>query len=1103
MEATASLMLATGQHIPFNCMLLSATSSASSKAVKATYISCPTIPAVKTAFLGRQPKDFSMVGLRSSIGGQPAHGTGIIAETAKAAGAAVLEAGATQTLEALVHYYRRDGDYEGWGLHLWGDTPAGTAWDAPLKPAGEDKYGVFWKVPVAPGDGSQNVSFLVHRGDQKDCTGELPLSGGASATGVVGEVWLVADRSKLFSEEPDTSSLPQGNLDLAKAFWLTADTLAWNLDGDSVAYTLHASRDAALELTGKGVQGADISIPLELDPKGLPSLVKEKFPYIAHYSALKISDSASPVDVAALLRGQLAISAADGAGVPLDATGVQIAGALDDLYAYEGPLGLDVDSGDKATLRVWAPTAQSVHLLVFNNPTGDEESERVAMHEEKGVWSVSGSAAGWKGRYYLYEVKAFHPTTGKVETGLGVDPYSRGLSANGERSLFVNLNDSELKPHSWDTLSSQKPHLEVFNDISILELHIRDFSISDKTLDPAVRGGYLAFSEQESAGVRHLKGLKEAGLTHIHLLPCFDFSSVNERKETWKTVDEALLGTYPPDSEEQQAAVVSIQNEDGFNWGYDPVNYGVPEGSYASDPDGAMRTKEFRSMVQAINGLGLRVVLDVVYNHTHGSGHYDRQSVLDKIVPGYYLRRNVEGYVENSTCMNNTASEHFMMDRLIVDDLLMWATQYKVDGFRFDLMGHLMKSTMMKAKDALQSLTLEKDGVDGSKIYIYGEGWNFGEVSGNQRGLNACQLNLAGSGIGSFNDRIRDTAMGGSPFGDPLQQGFLTGLLLQPNELDQGSPEQQAETLAATTDWIKVGLTGNLKDYSFTSYKGQKVKGSEVLTHDGVSVGYTASPEEVVNYVSAHDNETLFDVIMLKTASSVSLEQKCRINHMATSLIALQQGIAFFHAGDDMLRSKSLDRDSYNSGDWFNKLDFTYTSNNFGVGLPPKGKNGEKWPIMKRLLADPSLQVGPREIGAAVANLRELLQIRYSSPLFRLKSTEEVQARLEFLGAADGSQPLPPGVIAMSLKGGECPGAAGQRLPPLDSNYSRIVVVFNARPEECSLDLQASLGDHSLTLHPVQASGSDAVVKTASFEGGVAVVPARTTAVFVESAPSS
>ncbi|BFI23877.1 pullulanase [Marchantia polymorpha subsp. ruderalis] len=976
-----------------------------------------------------------------------------------------------------IHYNRKDGDYEQWGLHVWGDAEYCTPWESPLVARGLDDFGSYWDVDCVEGG---KVYFLIHTGRDKEFEGVMDTAKSDS-------VWVVSEHPDVFMEKPDLDSIPKGDLGFARALWVSEQIIAVNFDGD--CYSLHACKNANLTLTAAGVEGASEKIQLEEDVQGLPIKVVEKFPYITGYKALRVPKG---IDTRELVKCQLALSSCDSAGVPLDATGVQLPGVLDDLFAYDGPLGVSIIE-DNVSLSVWAPTAQSVRLILFHSPAGGEHFEVLQMNESDGVWSVQGPAE-WKGKYYLYEVTVFHPTTQKVEKSLACDPYSRGLSANGERSLIVDLNDESLKPEGWSDLAAEKPKLAAFTDIAIYELHIRDFSIADETVDPALRGTYLAFTEKESAGVNHLKNLAKAGLSHLHLLPCFDFASVDEKKRNWKSADVESLKKFAPDSEEQQAAITLIQDEDAYNWGYDPVNWGVPEGSYATAANGSVRTFEFRKMVQAINHLGLRVVLDVVYNHLHGNGPTGIHTVHDKIVPGYYLRRNKDGNVENSTCMNNTASEHYMVDRLIVDDLRHWAVAYKVDGFRFDLMGHLMKSTMLRAQSVLRSLTVEKDGVDGSKIYLYGEGWDFGEVSNNMRGVNGSQRNLAGTGIGSFNDRLRDTVIGGSPFGDPLQQGFLTGLSLQPNELDQGDEQSMANHLAATTDWIRLGLGSNLRTYVFTNSKGEEVKGEEVLTHDGVPVAYAMGPEDLVNYVSAHDNESLFDIIMLKTASGVSLKERCRINHMATSVVALAQGIPFFHAGDDMLRSKSLDRDSYNSGDWFNRLDFSYETNNFGVGLPPKSKNGFKWPIMKKLLSDPANKPSKNQILAAVENLKELLKIRFSSPLFRLKSANAIQARLKFHNTGPAGV---PGVIIYSIEDGE-KGKPG--LTQLDSRYRNVIVIFNARPTQVKTEVQ-TFKARSLSLHPIQAASQDEIVRTSTFDSksGTFSIPARTTAVFVES----
>ncbi|GJS41602.1 pullulanase 1, chloroplastic isoform X1 [Tanacetum coccineum] len=844
----------------------------------------------------------------------------------------------------------------------------------------------------------------------------------------------------------------------------------------------------------------DSSIELERHDQNLPLNVRDKFPHIRDYKAFKVPET---LDLNSILKDQLAVAFFDESGRCIGVTSLQLPGVIDDMFSYTGPLGA-IFSDEVVSLYLWAPTAQDVRALIYNGPYAIEPLEIVQLIESNGVWSVSGPRS-WEGCYYVYEVSVYHPTTLRIEKCIANDPYARGLSGDRKRTFLVNLDSDGVKPQNWDNLVDEKPDIADFCDISIYELHIRDFSANDSTVHPEARGGYLAFTSEESAGVRHLKKLSDAGLTHIHLLPTFQFGDVEDEKEKWK-LDMEMLESLPPDSAEQQEYITAIQNEDGFNWGYNPVLWGVPKGSYATDPNGPCRITEFRNMVQALNRLGLRVVLDVVYNHLHASGPTDDDSVLDKIVPGYYLRRNADGFIENSTCVNNTASEHFMVDRLIVDDLINWVVNYKIDGFRFDLMGHMMKSTMMRAKSVLESLSRDKDGVDGSSIFLYGEGWDFGEVANNGRGINASQSNLAGSGIGSFNDRIRDAVLGGSPFGHPLQQGFLTGLSLQPNGHDHGTEANAARILAISKDHIqyascssidnfnfKVGMAANLKEFVLTNCDGHEIKGSEILTYGGSPVAYASQPVETINYVSAHDNETLFDIISLKTPMELSVDERCRMNHLATSIIALSQGVPFFHCGDEILRSKSLDRDSYNSGDWFNRLDFSYNSNNWGVGLPPKGKNEKSWPIIKPRLASPSYKPQKSHIISALENFQNLLRIRYSSVLFRLRTANAIQERVRFHNT--GTSHI-PGVIVMGIEDGH-DGVPG--LTQLDPIYSYVVVVFNASPTDISFTSPVLRGK-VLQLHPVQMMSNDNLVKNSTYDpsSGRFMVPSRTTAVFVE-----
>ncbi len=488
-------------------------------------------------------------------------------------------------------------------------------------------------------------------------------------------------------------------------------------------------------------------------------------------------------------------------------------------------------------------------------------------------------------------------------------------------------------------------------------------------------------------------------------------------------------------------------------------------------------------MVHALNQAGLRVVMDVVYNHTNAARQDDR-SVLDRIVPGYYHRLNADGRSETSPCCQNTATEHNMMRKLMVDSVLLWATAYKVDGFRFDLMGHHMVDDMLAVRDALDGLTVSDDGVDGEQIYIYGEGWNFGEVADNARGVNATQLNLPGTGIGTFNDRIRDSLRGGSPFGGLQEQGFANGLYVDPNGITPGTEEELRARALLFADRIRVALAGNLRDYEFIGASGEVVTGADV-DYNGQPSGYTLDPQEQIAYTDAHDNETIFDLTQMKAPAEADLATRIRMNNMALSVVGLSQGVPFFHAGSDILRSKAVDRDSYNSGDWFNQIDWSYGTSSWGIGLPVRDKNEDRWEIVAPLLADPALRPSTEDIMGAAAHFREILQIRRSSPLFRLRTAQEIMERVEFHNT--GADQI-PGMIVMQLSDR---GDAN-----LDPNYSMIVVVFNATPDEQSIELP-QLGEVPLELHPVQAASSDPVVRAASADAGTLTVPAYTTAVFV------
>ena len=724
-------------------------------------------------------------------------------------------------------------------------------------------------------------------------------------------------------------------------------------------------------------------------------------------------------------------------------------------------------------------------MHVFAAGSGDDAALRsVPLDRARtGVWTVSGDRT-WQNRYYLFEVEVYVPETDTVEHNWVTDPYSLGLSTNSERSLLVDLDSHALRPTGWESL--HKPRLSSPETQSIYELHERDFSIGDATVPAPLRGTYEAFTVSSSNGMKHLRALAAAGLTTVHLLPVNDIATINERREQHQTPN-CDLESLPPASEQQQECVMAVAGQDGYNWGYDPLHYTTPEGSYATDPEGGARTLEFRNMVAALNRAGLRVVIDVVYNHTPDAGQSGRSN-LDRIVPGYYHRLNPQtGSVETSTCCSNTATEHAMMGKLMVDSVLTWAKEYKLDGFRFDLMGHQPKEDMLEIRKRLDKLSLKHDGVDGKAIYLYGEGWNFGEVADDARFEQATQLNMAGTGIGTFTDRLRDAVRGGGPFDDnPRIQGFGSGLFTDPNgDPVNGTPEEQRARLLLAQDQIKVGLTGNLKDYTFVDRTGSRVKGSHV-DYNGQPAGYTADPQEAVTYVEAHDNETLYDALAFKLPQSTSMADRTRMHTLSLATTALGQGVSFWHAGGEILRSKSLDRNSYDSGDWFNVLDYSYRTNGFGRGLPPRPDNESKWDYMRPLLADPNLEPGTQQILSAKENAEDLLEIRRSTPLFSLGTAALVQRKLSF---PSGGPNQTPGVIVMSID-----DTVG---PNVDPARKGLVVVFNASDEATTQQVPGT-ADAGYVLHPVQATGSDAVVKTASYNAstGRFTVPARTVAVF-------
>ncbi|MFF5896303.1 pullulanase-type alpha-1,6-glucosidase [Streptomyces argenteolus] len=959
------------------------------------------------------------------------------------------------TSKAVLHYHRADGDYDGWGLHTWTGAASPTDWAKPLQPVKTDAYGVTFEVPLT--DGATSLSYILHKGDEKD----LPSDQSLDIASYGHEVWMLGGKPGYLL--PQTGGAPTLDLTKAEAQWIDAHTVVWKVKAtDATSQQLVYAKGGGISV----VDGAlsDEGQWLRLGATELTDAQRAKYPHLKDYPAFTV-DTRDRDRVRESLRGQLIATQRAANGALLAATGVQTAGVLDELYgkaASGSALGPVFRKGG-VTLSVWAPTARTVSVEIGGKNVPMRRDDRT------GVWSVTGPKS-WNGASYRYAVQVWAPTVQKLVTNKVTDPYSTALTADSARSLVVDLDDPKLAPSGWSGL--KKPAAVPLRDAQIQELHVRDFSITDTTSKHP--GEYLAFTDTRSDGMKHLKELADSGTSYVHLLPVFDIGTIPEKKSDQQE-PACDLSVYAPDSEEQQACVSKAAAKDAFNWGYDPLHYTVPEGSYASDPDGTKRTTEFRQMVQGLNNAGLRTVMDVVYNHTVASGQDDK-SVLDKIVPGYYQRLLEDGTVATSTCCANTAPENTMMGKLVVDSVVTWAKEYKVDGFRFDLMGHHPKANILAVRKALDELTVAKDGVDGKKIILYGEGWNFGEIADDARFVQATQKNMAGTGIATFSDRARDAVRGGGPFDeDPGVQGFASGLYTDPNTSPaNGTEAEQKARLLHYQDLIKVGLTGNLADYTFTDTQGRTVKGSAV-DYNGAPAGYAAAPGDALAYADAHDNETLYDALAFKLPADTTAAERARMQVLGMATAVLSQGPALSQAGTDLLRSKSLDRNSYDSGDWFNALHWDCRKGNgIGRGLPPAADNQPKWSYGKPLLSSAALTPGCAEITGASAAYQDLLTIRTTEKDFGLSTTAQVQDALSFpLSGKDET----PGVITMRL--------------------GDLVVVLNATPRTQSQDV-SGLAGKAYALHPVQAAGADATVKKAAYDGksGRFTVPGRTVAVF-------
>ena len=519
-------------------------------------------------------------------------------------------------------------------------------------------------------------------------------------------------------------------------------------------------------------------------------------------------------------------------------------------YTYDGDDLGAVIHGSDTTFKVWAPTASKVVLNLYSDGHTESLIRSVDMVlGEKGVWSHTQLDCG-HGTYYTYTV------TTAVGTQMATDPYAKAAGVNGDRSMVVEL--SKTDPEGWGKAFSTG--ITSYTQATIWEVHVRDFS--NQLTSSKYPGKYLAFTEHGltnasgvAAGVDYLVNL---GVSHVHLLPVYDFA----------TIDETKLDTPQ------------------FNWGYDPKNYNVPEGSYSTDPyNGEVRIMEYKQMVMGLHDAGLGVIMDVVYNHT-----YDGNSAFNRIVPYYYYRYTSTGANSSASgCGNDTASERYMFRKFMVDSVSYWAREYDLDGFRFDLMGLHDLETMRQIEEAVHAINPE--------AIIYGEGWTMGATGdgspqANQSNISAIKPSEGAAGsVAVFNDAIRD-GLKGSVF-DKLSQGYISGA----HKLNLNK--------------IQFGINGGA----------------------GTGAGWTVENSAVINYMSAHDNHTLWDKLALSNAED-SVEERMAMNRLGAAILMISKGTPFWQAGEEMLRTKDGDENSYKSSDEINNIKWdalTETSNEYAM----------------------------------------------------------------------------------------------------------------------------------------------------------------------------
>ena len=822
-------------------------------------------------------------------------------------------------LTVTVHYHRNKGDYQGWNMWTWEDNRSGTA----RQFTSQDDYGKIATFTAKNDAGIENAKFIVryststNEWESKDCDQDRTIPNNIikldknDPTKGTAEIWLLQGDPTVYVN----ATMPQLTAHIMSADITGLKKLAVKVSGD--VSSLKKSDVTLLDKSEKSQKEIEI---VSVEKKGSDITIETKNDLdIKHLYELNIKGLTKSVDLSASSKTGASVIRTD---------------EFDKKYAYNGDDLGAVYSASSTTFKLWAPTATEVKLITYKSTAekAEKDKETAMKAEDHGVWSakLDGDQAGTA---YAYEV---HFADGTVN--VSADPYAKAAVVNGERSVVLADKDA-------GNAGKRMPKFAHPSDATIAEMDVRDFSINPNSgISDAHRGKYLGVVEAgtkttDKHNVSGFDYFKSLGVTHVQIMPMYDFGSVNETGD---------LGYGKPGAQ---------------NWGYDPQNYNVPEGSYSTDPaNPTTRVKEAKQMIAGLHKAGLRVIMDVVYNHVYNAQNHS----FNKTVPGYYFRYKDGALNGNSGCGNDTASERQMMRKYIVDSVKYWATHYNLDGFRFDLMGLIDLKTM-------QEVRAELNKIDPS-IIVLGEGWDMNTML--PKSDSTIQPN--GSkipGVAFFNDSFRD-AMKGSVF-DAKGTGFVNG---------------------NTSKDTKALLEHNLLGCQFGT-GGKTADGKNTIKcWNGNAEMHFADAGQVVQYVEAHDNLSLYDKLKVSAPNDTEDVRMKRVK-LANSMVLLSRGMPFIQLGQEFLRTKNGNGNSYNAGDKDNALDWNRAT----------------------------------EKSDSVNYFRGLLKLRKSIKSLRDFDYATINKNMKMIAGT------PDGVIAYTLKDGD----------------KRYVVVFNANNAETQVKIPA------------------------------------------------